>query len=279
MRVKSVMTKDVYVVKVPGNRHELLKHFRKHNVSGMPVVRKDNGKLAGLVTSKDLFRKSHERQIALIMNKNPITCSPNTDLKRAIKLMVDNYIHRLIVQKDGFVKGILTPHDILPLVIKKKIDRPVIQAVYKRCAPVYKETPLHIAWRVLKISQSYALPVINENGQIVGIITDRDFFGIGKVGHRTETSTIGVGEDEDVWTWESLKNVMKVYYEVSDIDLPKRPVKHYMMKDPTSVFIKTPAYKAAEKMYKNDFRILPIIDSKENLVNMVSDLNIIALLQ
>jgi len=278
MRVKSVMSKDVHVAKVPGNRSDLLKLFRTHHVSGFPVVKKKTGKLVGLVTSKDLFRRSHENQIALIMNKKPVTCTPNTDLKRAIRLMIENHIHRLIVQQGGEIKGILTPADILPLVIEKKVNTPVMALVHRRCAPVFQDTPLFIAWRILKISLSYALPVLDPKGQLIGIITDRDFFGLGKVGHKTRTSSIGMGNDEDIWTWESVRSVVKVYYEVSDIDLPKGPVKKYMMKDPSTVFIRTEAYKAAEKMDKNNFRYLPIIDHKENLVNMISDLNIISTL-
>jgi CBS domain-containing protein len=150
--------------------------------------------------------------------------------------------------------------------------------VHRRCAPVFQETPLFIAWRILKISQSYALPVLNPEGHLIGIITDRDFFGIGKVGHKTTESAMGMGDDEDIWTWESVRNVMKVYYEVSDIDLPKGPVKKYMRKSPTTVFVRTKAAAAAQKMHTNNFRYLPIIDNKENLVNMVSDLDIISTL-
>jgi CBS domain-containing protein len=278
MKVDDVMSKEVHLAEVPGTRHDLLKIFNKYKVSGFPVVRKDSKELVGLVTSKDLFRRSKETQIAMIMNKNPITCKPGTDLKKAVALMVENHIHRLIVEKDKKVVGMVTPHDVLPIVMKSQIETPVVNLVKRRCVPVYDETPLFLAWRILKISQSYALPVLDKKGFLVGLVTDRDFFMAGREGHKVKTETLGVGEDEDMWTWESLKPMMKVYYEVSDMDMPGKPVKEYMRKDPTTVFINTPAFKAAEKMYKNDYRVLPIIDNAENLVNMVSDLDIISTL-
>jgi CBS domain-containing protein len=214
----------------------------------------------------------------MIMNKEPITCKPGTDLKKAVQLMVDNHIHRLIIEKDKMVMGMVTPHDILPMVIKQQVETPVVNLVKRRCVPIYEETPLFLAWRILKISQSYALPVLDKKGFLVGIITDRDFFKAGREGHKVQTESLGVGEDEDTWTWESLKPMMKIYYEVTDMDMPGKPVKEYMRKDPSTVFINTPAFKAAEKMYKNDYRVLPIIDNSENLVNMVSDLDIISTL-
>ena len=278
MKIDEVMTKDVQVVTVPGTRHDLLKMFNLHKITGFPVVRKDNRQLVGLVTSKDLFRRSKETQIAMIMNKDPITCKPGTELKKAVQLMVENNIHRLIIEKDKKVIGLVTPHDLLPLVVKQKVETDIVNLIHKRCVPVFEETPLFIAWRILKISQSYALPILDKKGYLVGIITDRDFFKAGKEGTKTQTEALGVGEDEDAWSWESLKPMMKVYYEVSDVDMPHVAVKQYMRKDPLTSFINSPAYKVADKMYKNGYRMMPIIDNNENLVNMISDLEIISTL-
>jgi CBS domain-containing protein len=278
MKIDEIMSKDVAVAMVPGTRHDLLKLFNEHKISGFPVVKKDTKELVGLVTSKDLFRRSKETQIAMIMNKTPVTCKPGTDLKKAVALMVEHHIHRLVIEKDKKVVGIVTPHDILPIVIKEQKEASVASLVKRRCVPIYEETPLFLAWRILKISQSYALPVLDKKGDLVGIVTDRDFFKAGREGHKVKTESLGVGEDEDMWSWESLKPMMKIYYEVSDLDMPSEPVKQFMKKDPTTVFTNTPSYKAAEKMYKHDYRVLPIIDSNENLVNMVSDLDIISTL-
>jgi CBS domain-containing protein len=250
--------------------------FAHHGISGVPVVRKDDGQVVGLVTSKDLFRKSHESQLALIMRKNPITVSPTTDLDKAVRLMVENRIHRLIVISKGKLVGIVTPHDVFPAIIEKNLPDPVISYATRRCVPIYQETPLFIAWRILKISYSYALPVLDKKGQLAGIITDRDFFGLGKIGSVMKSTESGIGEDEDLWTWESLKNIMKVYYEVSDIDLPTDPVSTVMNKNPVTVFAMTSVSNAAKKMYQNNFRILPIVDTNDNLINAISDLEVLA---
>jgi len=38
MIVKPVMSKDVHVATVPGSRGDLLELFKKHHVSGLPVI-------------------------------------------------------------------------------------------------------------------------------------------------------------------------------------------------------------------------------------------------
>jgi len=279
MRAKDVMTKDLILAEVPSNRHDLLKIFSRYQVSGVPVVKKGTRKLVGLVTSKDLFRKFYESQTALIMNPDPITIGPEASLQRVVRVMTDNHIHRLLVVKAGTVQGIITPTDLLRFVIEKGSRRKVLEYVKRRCVPIYEETPLFIAWRILKVSNSYALPVLGRDGKLSGIITDRDFFGVGKIsGSSRGAKGFAIQNEEDVWTWEGIRNIMKHYYEVSDMDLPKVPVREVMTPDPVTVMSKTSVTTAARKMYRHNFRVLPIVDTEDNLINDISDLEVLQVL-
>ena len=109
-----------------------------------------------------------------------------------------------------------------------------------------------------------------------GIITDRDIFNLSVVNGTTVMSDLGSGEDEDEWTWEGLRNIMKLYYEVSKITLPKIPVKEIMVKKPVTVFRKTPLNEAARIMRRNDFGQLPIRDTDDRLYAMVDELDVIS---
>ena len=50
---------------------------------------------------------------------------------------------------------------------------------------------------------------------------------------------MGIGSDEDEWNWEGLRSVMKLWFEVSTVELPNVLVKDIIVKDPTTVYRKT----------------------------------------
>jgi Mg/Co/Ni transporter MgtE len=77
---------------------------------------------------------------------------------------------------------------------------------------------------------------------------------------------------------EGLKNVMKLWYELSKVELPGMPVKDIMVRDPVTVFKKTSISEAARIMRKNDFGQLPVRDTKDTLLAMIYDHDIISIL-
>ena len=60
--VGEVMTSNPIVAQVPGSRNEVLKVMVKHNLTGLPVVRRSDGSLAGIITRQDIFDKPDEDQ-------------------------------------------------------------------------------------------------------------------------------------------------------------------------------------------------------------------------
>ena len=80
---------------------------------------------------------------------------------------------------------------------------------------------------MLKVSKSSALPVLDEHGRLTGIITDRDIFNKAYLDGAEAAAALGFGEDEDHWSWDGLRNVMKLWYEVSKIELPGLPIKEH----------------------------------------------------
>jgi len=122
------------------------------------------------------------------------------------------------------------------------------------------------------------LPVLDDEAKLVGIITDRDIFNQTIVDSSVVMSDLGISDDEDNWTWEGLRNVMKLWYEVSRMDLPKLSVKEIMVKNLQTVFRKTLVGDAARIMRKNDFGQLPVRDSRDVLVAMVYDIDVVSTL-
>jgi CBS domain-containing protein len=278
MKVKEIMTENPIVAELPGTRTEVLKRLVKNNITGMPVVKSDDGSLAGFVTRQDIFAKPDEEQLALVIRRDVPTIGPNASVKDAARLMVDKNLSHLPVVEKGRLAGLITPTDLLIVVERDNPQVTVEEIVRSPCIPIYACAPLTVALATFKSAKVLALPVLDDDAKLVGIITDRDIFNQTVIDSAVVMSDLGISDDEDNWTWEGLRNVMKLWYEVSRVDLPKLTVKEIMIKNPMTVFRKTLVGDAARTMRKNDFGQLPVRDSKDNLVAMVYDIDVVSTL-
>ncbi len=273
--VKDFMTKDPITAELPGNRRDAMNLMVKNKLTGMPVVKK--GELKGFVSRHDFFKNPEEEQLAMIYRKNFPSVLGDDSIEKAAKLLVDNNTHYLPVKdKNNKCIGILTTYDILEYVEEKKIDTPVGEVARSPCVPIYEGTPIDVVLQTMKLTHLYAFPVVDKETSLVGIISDRDLFHLSKINGGIVVSELGLGEDEDSWSWEGLKNVMKLYYEESKIELPDMVAKDAMVKDPTSIYEKTEVHEAARLMRLNDFGQLPIVDEMDKLKTMVYELDLIA---
>jgi CBS domain-containing protein len=278
LKVKEVMTENPIVAELPGTRTEVLKRLVTNNLTGLPVVKTDDGKLAGFVTRQDIFSKPEEEQLALIIRRDMPTIGPNASVKDAARLMVEKGLSHLPVVEKSKLLGLLTPTDLLIVVEKENPQVSVEDIVRSPCIPIYQGAPLTVALATFKAAKVFALPVLDDDAKLVGIITDRDIFNQTVVDSSVVMSDLGISDDEDNWTWEGLRNVVKLWYEVSRVDLPKITVGDIMITNPMTVFKKTLVADAARTMRKNDFGQLPVRDSKDNLVAMIYDIDVVSTL-
>jgi CBS domain-containing protein len=276
--VEEVMTPNPIVAQVPGNRNDVLKIMVKHNLTGLPVVRRNDGSLAGMITRQDIFEKPDEDQLALIMNRDPSFIGPKDNVKKAAQIFCTKHIRHLPVIESKRLVGIVTPTDLLSVVEKSATDVPVENVIRSPCVPIYQDAPLAVALVTFKVTKASALPVLDDTGRLSGILTDRDIFNKSYINGSVAMADLGIGQDEDEWTWEGLRNVMKLWYEVSKIELPGLPVREIMIRSPITVFKKTSVSEAARIMRKNDFGQLPVRDSKDNLLAMIYDFDVISVL-
>jgi CBS domain-containing protein len=275
--VGEVMTTNPIVAQVPGSRNEVLKTMVKHNLTGLPVVRRSDGTLAGMITRQDIFAKPEEDQAAMIMNRDPPVIGPKDSVEKAAGIFSEKRLRHLPVVENHKLVGILTPTDLLAVVERKSIEGPVERVIKSPCVPIFQEATLAVASVTLTVSKSTALPVLDEQGHLVGIISDRDIFNRSYVEGgvtKHEDDDNGV---EDVSS-SDVKNVMKLWHQASKIELPGMPVKDIMVRNPITVFKKTAISEAARIMRKNDFGQLPVRDAKDNLLAMIYDHDVISIL-
>jgi len=276
--VSEIMTEKVITAEVPGTRTDVLKLLVLKNITGVPVVKHGEKTLVGFVTRKDIFRRPDEEQLALIMRRDYPTIRPDAPVEEAARLIIENGIAHLPVVEGGELKGLVTPSDLLIVVEKSNDQTPVIELERKPCIPIYEKSPISVALVTFKVANVDALPVLDDDAKLVGIVTDRDIFNQSVVDAGVVMNDLALGEDVDDRTWAGIRNVMKLWYEVSKIELPKLSVSEVMVRNPTTCFARTPVSEAARIMRKNDFGQLPLRDSRDNLIGMIYDTDVISTL-
>ncbi|MDR0524230.1 MAG: CBS domain-containing protein [Candidatus Methanoplasma sp.] len=271
--VADIMTPAPIVVEVPGSRSDAINMMVRNKLTGLPVVRSSDGKLMGIVSRRDIFRKFDEDQLSLIMKKGCIVIGPDATIVEAAKILAEHRIHRLPVVEGGKLVGIVTPTDLLHEIRDMKTSITAEEAVKTTCVTAYEEEPLAYTVAAMRISDVSAVPVLDARGKLVGILTDRDLFS-----DQTEDAEamlrLGI-EDSKL---AGYRNVLPLFYAATNRYAPDRKVKDYMVRDPMTVFKKTPLNDAAAAMIDNDFGQLPVHGTKDEIVGMIYDLDVLVAL-
>ena len=140
--IADIMVPAPIVVEVPGSRSDAINIMVRNKLTGLPVVRASDGKLMGIVSRRDIFRKFDEDQLSLIMKKGCITITPDATVEEAARIFSTQRIHRLPVVEDGKLVGIVTPTDLLALVKDMKTPLLAEDVIRTTCVTSYEDEPL-----------------------------------------------------------------------------------------------------------------------------------------
>jgi len=276
MKVEEVMSTDLIVGYVPGTVKSALDLLAKHNVSGMPILKKDTKKVVGVLTRTDIFKNADEEQLALIMSKEVHSVTNDQDIKDAAKLLFEKRIHGLpVVNKKKNLVGIISPKDVLK-VLSDKNEREAENYFTNIVAPTHQDTPINIAMEIINITNENALPILNDELKLSGIVTDGDLFKLSHIRESVSQTNMGMGGDEDQWTWEGIRDIVRLHYSTSEVTLPQIPVKEIMITDVVKGFKNTTVSELANGMLKHDISHIPIVDADERLIGMISDIDLMA---
>lgn len=273
--VADVMTTAPIVVEVPGSRSDAINIMVRNGLTGLPVIRASDGKLMGVVSRRDVFRKFDEDQLSLVMKKGCITIAPEASVEEAARIFSEKRIHRLPVVEDGKLVGIITPTDLLRLVKDMKSPLLAEDVIRTTCVTAYENEPLSYTVPAMRISDVPALPVLDAHGKLVGILTDRDLFS-DQVKNPDDLKALGIA---DVGNMAGARNVLPLFYAATDKYLSDdRTVSDFMVRDPYTVFKKTNISEVAKIMLTNDFGQIPVHGNKDELVGMVYDVDVLCAL-
>ncbi|MGB8219209.1 MAG: CBS domain-containing protein [Methanoregula sp.] len=276
MLVKDYMTADVVHVDIPGNRDDVLKILKRTGISGVPVLK--NKKLVGIITRKDLLRKPEETQLGLLMASKPITIGPDEDIHKAARLLVSHRIRRLPVVEDNTLIGLLSVADLIHAIAQMKIKEEIQDSYTSTTFALWEETPLPLVGRVMEISGVDAIPILNADSILQGIISERDLIRSSSIEDSVGVSDFSNGTDDDEWTWESIRDNHTISFGISRVQLPNRPVKLAMVKNVVAVPKNAEVSECALKMRRSRVDQLPVVNGDKRLVAMLYDRDLISVL-
>jgi len=276
LKVRNFMTPDVVSVEIPGNRDDVLKILKRTGISGVPVLKE--GKLVGIITRKDMLRKSEETQLGLLMTRNPATIGPEADLAEAATQIITHKVRRLPVVEGKELVGILSVADLITAIAQLKSREEIKDKFTSSTFALWEETPLSLVGRVMEISGVDAIPILDNEGVLSGIISERDLIKHSSIEDSVETSDFSNGTDDDEWTWESIRDLHTLSFGVSKVKLPARPVKTAMVTNVVSVPLNSEIGECALKMKRARVDQLPVVNSEKQLVGMLYDRDIIRVL-
>jgi len=273
MLVKDYMTSDVVHVDIPGNRDDVLKILKRTGISGVPVLK--NKKLVGIITRKDLLRKPEETQLGLLMTAKPITIGPDADIRDAARLLVSHRIRRLPVVEDNKLIGLLSVADLIHAIAQMKIKDEIKDIYTSTTFALWEDTPLPLVGRVMEISGVDAIPILNSDSVLQGIISERDLIRHSSIEDSVGVSDFSNGTDDDEWTWESIRDNHSISFGISRVQLPNRPVKLAMVKNVVAVPKNSEVSECALKMRRSRVDQLPVVNGDKRLSAMLFDRELI----
>jgi acetoin utilization protein AcuB/CBS domain-containing protein len=129
------MRAPAITVNIAAPLSEALTLMREHDVRRLPVVI-DTGELRGIITqgdirgadvlraaginSVDIGEAFRHIKVYSVMTENPITVTPETSLREAAMLMIENKIGGLpVVDEDLLVIGIITESDLFEALVQQ----------------------------------------------------------------------------------------------------------------------------------------------------------------
>lgn len=133
VKVRDLMQTDLKTVTPDTTVAEAVLLLSENHVSGVPVV-DARSRVVGVLTTTDVLNAAAETagsedrerlfeatRVEEIMTPRPITISPDSDVKEAAQQMLYLEVHRLFVEADGRLVGVISQSDIVRAVALARI--------------------------------------------------------------------------------------------------------------------------------------------------------------
>jgi CBS domain-containing protein len=143
-------------------------------------------------TQSSAEQQSLTSPLSAIIRRTPVTCAPETSVRRAMELMQEAKVGSMIAV-DGQQRplGILTLPDVLERIVLPQItlDQPVIDIMTTQLTTLPPQALAHEAALVMA-RHGFRHVLVVENERLVGLVSEKDLFALQRVGLRQIGTTI-----------------------------------------------------------------------------------------
>jgi len=143
-------------------------------------------------TQSSAEQQSMTSRLSAIIRREPVTCPPDTSVRRALEMMHETKVGSMIAV-DGQQRplGILTLPDVLERIVLPQIDldQPVIGIMTTQLTVLAPQALAHEAALVMA-KHGFRHVLVVENEKLVGLVSEKDLFALQRVGLRQIGSTI-----------------------------------------------------------------------------------------
>jgi CBS domain-containing membrane protein len=121
-------------------------------------------------------------EVAELMTPDPVTVEPTAPVGEVWKTMAERrFRHMLVSDEASGLLGLVSQRDILAaahsaeLRIDSDDDRPISELMHRSIVTVRPDCCAAEAARYMLSSKRSCLPVLNDGGELIGILTEADF--------------------------------------------------------------------------------------------------------
>jgi CBS domain-containing protein len=122
MKVADLMHTRVQTVRFDATLAEVVETLSDAHITGVPVVDR-HGRMIGVVSTTDLLEAQAEtiagkaawedRTVGDVMTRPPLTIGQSAEVHEAAQRMLYAEVHRLFVEKNGELVGVISQTDIV----------------------------------------------------------------------------------------------------------------------------------------------------------------------
>ena len=232
---------------------EILELLRKNGLAGATVLRGVAGFGArSRIHTAAILRLSEDLPLVIDIIDDP------QKIQKAIELVQPMVSEGLITLED--VRVLKYTHRYLnPM----PVDHLVEEVMTREVQTVSPQTSISLAWKKMLHTSIKAFPVINQEKQVVGIVTDEDLIERAGIQQRLAVAT----RMDPQWVSEEMETIGQSALTVENVMSTPVVTAHY----------NESLGSAAARMVRNGLKRLPVVDQKQKLVGMLSRLDILKL--
>jgi CBS domain-containing protein len=184
--VKKIMTPDVQCLASTDSVPVALEIFKMNRRPIHPVT--SQRKLQAVLTESDLVNiisRPTGMKVQSLMSSKPLVTQEDTPVCDVAKMLCRGAYRRLPVVNKGVLTGIVTPYDILSHLnrneslnsLKSEVS-PIKGVMNRKAESVTPWADISDAVRLMKIRKVSGLPVVDEDMDVLGMISKRDMIEV-----------------------------------------------------------------------------------------------------